>query len=66
MIRVSKGISDQHGKHNADRVGASTVNTQPCLTPFEVLIALVTPVPKVPKPTGFSDFRPISVSLPHS
>jgi len=26
------------------------------------LNALVTPVPKFPKPTGFSDFRPISVT----
>jgi len=26
------------------------------------LNALVTPVPKVPKPTGFSDYRPISVT----
>ena len=33
-----------------------------CTVPSYWLNALVTPVPKVPKPTGFSGLRPISVT----
>ena len=64
MLRVSDQIVLKQCSYELSSIVATIFNKsfQTGTVPVDCLTAVVTPVPKIPHPTGLTDYRPISVT----